>query len=590
MQAETGETLREPEVRQFGPPWLTVETGLYILLLLMAAALRFAALGKQPLQEREAQLALDVWRFYSGGAASIRGYSPLLFNGTALLYLLFEASDYVARVMPALAGTLMVGAPYLLRPRLGRKGALFASAFLAFSPSLIFFSRQLNGEIIAAVACLALVAGVFGYASQGRPWQLYLTAAALAVALLSSGAAYATLLVLAGFLLVTTVRSRSRGQGEPSPWAALFGEKPRSETLLPALGIFAALVALLSTGLLVNLHGIQAALDLPSLWLSQFQPVADGQPWTYYLSLLLTYELPLLIFGLAGACYLSRRDPFAVFLVCWFVFSLVLYSLMGAKPASGILQILVPLALLSGRCVGDLLSQLERREHWLWAMLTLALSIPALFHLLLQAAAFANPDNPGDPRHLALVLLSVFFVLCVVSIVGLLSLDWRISVRAGALALLVGLATFSVHTAWRLNYDRPGNPLEILIEKPTSSDVRNLVQAIEDFSNQQEHQRYSVSVAVLGEEDPLLAWYLRPFPRLSFVSEAMASATPVVVAPQGETPYLPDYRGARFRLQSSWQAAGLTGHDLVNWFLFRESLQPPVHREVVMWLAPAPEE
>jgi uncharacterized protein (TIGR03663 family) len=590
MQEDTNESIREPELQQFGPPWLTVETGLYVLLLLVAAALRFAALGRQPLQEQEARLALDAWRFYSGGAASIRGHSPLLFHGTALLYLLFEASDYVARVAPALAGTLMVGAPYLLRPRLGRKGALFASAFLTFSPSLIFFSRQLNGEIIAATACLALVAGVFGYASQGRSWQLYLAAAALAVALLASGATYATLVVLAGFFLVAIARSRSGSSVEPSPWTELFAEKPPRDLVLPALGVFVALVVLLSTGLLVNLHGLQAALDLPPLWLSQFQPAADGQPWSYYLSLLLAYELPVLIFGLAGACYLSRRDPFAAFLVCWFVFSLALYSLMGTKPASGILQMLVPLALLAGRCVGDLLSQLERREQWFWVMLSLAVSVPALFHLLMQAAAFGNPDNPGDPRHLALGLLSVFFVLCVISIVGLLSLDWRISLRSGALVLLVGLASLSVHTAWRLNYHRPGNPLEILIEKPTSSDVRNLAQAIEEFSNQQERQSHSVSIAVTGEEDPLLAWYLRSFPHLSFISGATTSAAPVVVMPQEETGYLPDYRGARFRLQSSWKAMGLPGHDLINWFLFRESLQPPVHRDVVMWVAPDSEE
>jgi uncharacterized protein (TIGR03663 family) len=590
MDAETSESFQEPEVWQWGPPWLTVETGLYVLLLLVAGALRFAALGKQPLQEREAQLALDVWRFYSGGAASIRGYSPLLFHGTALFYLVFEASDCVARMMPALAGTLMVGIPYLLRPLLGRKGALFTSAFLTLSPSLIFFSRQLNGEIIAAAGCLALVAGIFGYASHRRPWQLYLAAAALAVAVLSSGATYATLAVLAGFFVVAAARSHSRGQGERSPWTALSSERPSSDLLLPALGVFAALVVLLSTGLLVNLRGIQAALDLPALWLSQFQPVTNGQPWSYYLPLLLAYELPALVFGLAGACYLSRRNRFAAFLACWFALSLVLYSLMGTKPAAGILQMLVPLAVLSGWCVGDLLDQVETREHWLWVMLTLGVSIPALCHLVLQAAAFANPDDPGDPRHLALVMLSVFFVLCVVSFAGVLSLDWRVSVRAGALVLLVGLATLSVHTAWRLNFYRPGNPLEIIVERPTSADVRDLVQAIEDFSNQQQHQRYSVSVVVTGEEDPLLAWYLRSFPHLSFVSGAVTSAVPVVVAPKEESPYLPNYRGARFRLQSSWKAAGLPGHDLVNWFLFRESLQPPVHREVVMWVAPGPEE
>jgi hypothetical protein len=132
--------------------------------------------------------------------------------------------------------------------------------------------------------------------------------------------------------------------------------------------------------------------------------------------------------------------------------------------------------------------------------------------------------------------------------------------------------------------------MELLVEKQTSTDVRNLAQAIEDYSNQQEQQRHSVSVAVVGDEDPLLAWYLRSFPHLSFVSGAMTTAAPVVVTSQEETPYLPEYRAARFRLQSSWQASGLPGHDMVNWFLFRESLQPPAYRDVVMWVAPEPEE
>jgi hypothetical protein len=71
--------------RAFGPPWLTVESALYVSLVLGAAVLRFHALGSQPLQEQEAKLALDAWRFYTGGAASIRGHSPLLFHGTTLL-------------------------------------------------------------------------------------------------------------------------------------------------------------------------------------------------------------------------------------------------------------------------------------------------------------------------------------------------------------------------------------------------------------------------------------------------------------------------------------------------------------------------
>jgi uncharacterized protein (TIGR03663 family) len=574
---------------QVGPPWLTVESGLYILLVLVAGVLRFWALGSQPLQEREAGMALDVWRFYTGGAASIRGHSPLLFHGTTLFYALFGAGDYVARLVPALAGTLMVGLPYLLRPRLGRRGALLAAAFLAVSPSFLFFSRQLNGDTVAAAACLALVAGIFAYVDQSRPWQLYAAAASLAVALLASGATYTTLLVLGGLAVATLVRTRVASETE-SPRPAWFGHRPGSDISRKALGVFAATVLLLSTGLLVNLQGIQATLDLISVWIAQFQPVAFGQPWHYYLSLLVAYELPLLVFGLVGAVYLSRRDVFFAFLTSWFAVSLVLYSMMGTRPASGILQILLPLVLMAGRCAGDLLRQLDRGERWLWGRLTLVVSVPVVFHLVMQMAAFGNPLNPGDPRHLALALLSVFFLICVALVVGVLSMDWRTSLHSGGLVVLVALTSFAVHSSWRLNYHQPGNPREIIVEKPTSPDVRHLAQAIEEFSNQQERQRHSVSITATGEEDPILAWYLRSFGQLRFVSGVLSDPTPVVITPLAESRYLKDYRGARFRLRSSWQVGDLPAHDLVNWFLFRESLQPLAHRDVVMWVAPEPEE
>ncbi len=586
MDERTQTDAPETTPAQFGPPWLTVETGLYILLLLLGALLRFYALGRQPLQEAEARLALDAWRFYSGGTASIRGHSPLLFHGSVLFYILFQATDYVSRIVPALAGTAMIAMPYLLRSRLGRCGALMASAFLAISPSFLFFSRQLNGDIVGAAASLALVAGIFGYASQRRPWQLYTVAAALAVALVSSGATWVLLLTLTGFFGVTFARSYLSSGSESSPLDASFGEKPPPVVYLRAAGLFAALLALLSTGLLVNLHGMQATLDLLSLWVGQFQPVVGGQPWHYYLSLLAAYELPVVVFGLAGACYLSRRDPFSLFLACWFGVSLALYAIMGTKPPAGILQVLLPLTLLAARSAGDLLSQLSSGEQWLWGKLTLVVSLPVAFHVLMQAAAFGNPNDPGDPRRVTLILLSIFFFLCVASIVGVLSLDWRTSLRSAGLVVLVVLSSLALHTAWRLNYHQPGNPQELLAERPTSADVRNLEKAIEGLSNQRQHQRQTVSITVAGEEDPLLAWYLRSFRNLQFVPGAISSPTPVVITPVAEAPSLPDYRGARFRLQSSWQPVSPSGHDLVNWFLFRESLQSPVHRDVMMWISP----
>jgi uncharacterized protein (TIGR03663 family) len=576
--------------RLCGPPWLTIESALYISLVLGAAALRFQALGTQPLQEQEAGLALDAWHFLTGGAASIRGHSPLLFHGTTLLFALFGASDYVARVIPALAGTAMVGLSYLLRPHLGRRAALILAAILALSPSFVFFSRQADGSIVASAAGLALLASVLGYLRQRRGSQLYQVAAALGLLLLADGAAYATLLAWGTFFAVLVLYSRWKGIAGPWSLKAWLDQEGPRGTPWRALGVFAGLALLLSTGLLVNPHGVQATLDLFSTWVSQFRPAAAVQPWHYYLSLLVAYELPVLLFGLVGAYSLARRDLLSTLLTLWFGISLVAYSLMGTKPPAGVLQILLPLALLAARGIADLLDQISKGEEWLWTRLSLAVCVPAIFHLFLQLAAFGDPVDPGDPRHLFLALLSLFFLVCVVLVVGVLSMDWRNALRNGGVVVLVILGTLMVHTTWRLNYHRPGNPFEILVQNPSSPDVHNLAEAIEEFSNQQQRQRYSVEITVVEDESPILAWYLRDFANLAFVPGVTAPATPVVITPLGSPSYLPGYRGARFRIQSSWAVQDQPVHELIDWFFFRESIQAPVYRDVVMWVAPETEE
>jgi uncharacterized protein (TIGR03663 family) len=577
------------EAQQLGPAWLTVETGLYVLLILIAALLRFYGLGKQPLDEHEARLALDVWRFYTGGAASIRSHSPLLFNGNALLYVLFGASDYVARVLPALVGTLMVGLPYLLAPYLGKRGALVTAAILALSPSFVFFSRRLSGDIVVAASLLALVAGLFGYLRLKKVSHLYLSAGALAVALVAGGAAYATLLALGGFFLGVTLYSRyADGDG---PLLEAWNPPPTARRAwMIAGGVFGAVLLGTATGLFVNLHGLQATLDLLATWLGQFSPLMGRQPWHYYLSLLVAYAPLVIIFGLAGAVYLPRKDLFSALLVCWFGVTFVLYALMETKPPSGILQILLPLTLLAGRMIGDLLTKMGEGEQWAWDGLALLISIPVIFHMIVQMSAFADPQNPGEPTRLIVVFLSLFFLVSVILITGTLAQDWRRTIRTGGLVILLILGILMVQTTWRLNYYSPGNPLEFLVERPTSSDVRNLVGTIEDFSNQEEGDRHSVDITVQGEQDNIMAWYLRDFGDLVFTSGSASSPTPVVITPLAEPLSLPGYRGARFRMQSAWHPEDLPGHELVNWYLFRETLYRPTYRDVVIWAAVGPEE
>ncbi|MCJ7667862.1 MAG: glycosyltransferase family 39 protein, partial [Anaerolineae bacterium] len=179
--------------------WLTVEVGLYLLFIALGTALRLWGLGQRPLSPEEADLAYRAWRFYEGLGGEPRG-SPFLFHVTALSFLVFGPSDYAARLIPALAGSALVGLPYLLRSRLGRVGALLVSALLAFSPSYIFFSRTLGGEIIVALGMGAFLFGLLRYGESRSPRHLYIAFAGLALSLVADSEAYTILVIYLSFV------------------------------------------------------------------------------------------------------------------------------------------------------------------------------------------------------------------------------------------------------------------------------------------------------------------------------------------------------------------------------------------------------
>ncbi|HEX7588702.1 MAG TPA: glycosyltransferase family 39 protein, partial [Anaerolineae bacterium] len=185
---------------EFSLSWITVEVVLYAALASSAFFLRFFLLGNLPLDSNEARQALASWDFIHGIPNSFTG-SPLLFFGNALLFALVGATDAAARFFPALAGTALVLLPALLRQYLGRVGALLASALFVFSPTLLLFSRQAGGVILAMACALATVAFAWRYLSERRPRDSYLAAAFLALALLAASQVWTVILAALAFLL-----------------------------------------------------------------------------------------------------------------------------------------------------------------------------------------------------------------------------------------------------------------------------------------------------------------------------------------------------------------------------------------------------
>ena len=127
---------------------LTLEHALYALALLLALGLHFLHLGRLPLSDSEAGWALQAMQV-ADGARPVVGANPAYVHLTAALFFVFDATNFLARFWPALAGSLLVLGAWILRGRLGRVPALILAFGLALDPGLAALSRQAGGPMLA---------------------------------------------------------------------------------------------------------------------------------------------------------------------------------------------------------------------------------------------------------------------------------------------------------------------------------------------------------------------------------------------------------------------------------------------------------
>ena len=154
---------------------VTIEHLLYGVLLLAAGALRFFALGVQPLTSAEALNSWLAWLAGRGLMASTgpatmladmnAPSSPLLFALHSLLFWVGADSDAAARVIPAIVGTVLVLLPWFLRPYFGRTWALLAALLLAVDPWLVAYSRLADGLILSVFCGLLTLIGLVHFAA-----------------------------------------------------------------------------------------------------------------------------------------------------------------------------------------------------------------------------------------------------------------------------------------------------------------------------------------------------------------------------------------------------------------------------------------
>jgi uncharacterized protein (TIGR03663 family) len=482
-------------------PWADVWP--FVALTVIGLLLRLYHLGDRALHHDESLHSVYSWYLYIG-----RGYvhdplmhGPYQFHVMALMYFLFGASDFTARLAAVLHGTGIIFLPYFLRHELGRRGAIVASILFLISPSFFYFSRFAREDIYLAFYTLAMVVGIFGWLRTRQKRWLYLGSFSLICAFADKEATYIHGFVFFTFFLALWASAPLHSKWPPV-WDAIKAINRR--TWFECVGIFLVVYTLLFTTFFTNLgdpwnclKGIgcskgglySGSIGALAYWIEQHDVQRGGQPIYYYVLLLGLYEFLPVIFGFAALTSAwFRKSTFAWFLAWWFAGNFVIYSWAGEKMPWLLPHVAMPLILLAARWIGAWtgrisLASLTSRPALLSAGLALgAVTTLVAFVTVGAAQALAQGSTQALVLERYTLLLFTF-----AAIAGLIFLAVARRVAIGpplvAVALLV-TGVLYVRTSWMVTYEHGDIPVEMLVYVQSSPDVPWVDREIQRISYQ----------------------------------------------------------------------------------------------------------
>jgi uncharacterized protein (TIGR03663 family) len=572
--------------RPSGRSLVTVENALWILVAVVALVLRLVSLGSAPLNESEAREAMLALRAATGQGMPRGDYSPVLLALNGLLFFICGTSDGLARLWPALSGSALVLVPFLLRRRVGRFGALGAGLYLAFSPTALLASRQLDGTMVTAAGVMLSLGSLARFFDTDKRLWLTWAAVGLALAVTASSSAYGLLLPMG------------------LAWLALAWAWPHKKTrslwdaVQPhwghALVVFVCAAFAFATGLGWHFPGLGGAGALLPAWFARFG--LDSAATTSPLTLVAVYEPLALIGGLGGILWaVWSGHRLGVYLGLWAGLGTLLLSLMPARTPLDVLWVVVPLALLVGLVAESLQHRLRSRRtqpaEWLFALVMVMLWAYVYLRLVRYGVVGASLD-----LYLALLALAlqVFMAAIIASGYGLDSV-----LRAAVLGGGVVLVVVTISVGWGITYARPADPRELLVSRPSAAGVRDLAETLQDLSWHRTGAQTTLPFAYIAPSDSVLAWYLRDFAAARRV-ERLHTADPaelgsVIVTAGREFPSADAaaYVGQGFVVHRTWNPSELSCTwswppqcaPVVRWLLSRGTPTSPVADQwATLWL------
>jgi len=556
-------------------PSVSLELLLYLILFTLGAWLRFNQLDRQPLTDAEAREALGALPQPAEFQPPDPGPgSPAYQVLTGLAFSFTGAQDRIARWAPAVAGSLLLLTPLLVRPQIGRGAALMTTLLLGISPTLWAASRTAGGSAIAVLGILTAVLFLARARAETRG-NLERAAAMLGVAAATGQAGLLGLASLGvGSAALVAIRRR-RGNPDPDrtpalPWPVALDTEALRRNLFLA-GVVALSVA---SGLGFFVRALGGVFGGLGSWAEGwFEP--SGIPAASVMLNLPTYEPLLLGFGGLGLVRAVRKgSALESWLAVWAISALLLIAVYPGRRPEDLLWAVIPLCFLAAKEASQLIERaLGARPAWLLIGFVAAVIALLAFSYMQLAAFVRGPDAFQTLLGLPLLLmLALMGIGLAAAAIGLLGLGWsrEIAGTVAGVAGLIVLSSLSLSAGGRLNL-APASASELWRPQASLAGLLDLRETIDTLSKAETGRTGAIPLQFADPSTPALAWVLRGYAPRGAADPA--ENPPVILMREGSGAGLfpSEYLGQSVSIGERWGWTGWWPPELLFWWVTREA-------------------
>ncbi len=575
----------QPTQPESFPRNFSFENLLLAAALLIGLFLRLFRLGLPPLNDLEASWALQALQLAHQANPLQIGGQPGYVLITSLFFFLFKDANGLARLLPALAGSLLVSLPILVRPLLPRtrpyRLAVIILAFaLAVDPALVALSRRAGSAIMAisfSYVCLALV-----YTGRQLGGKRLRWAAIFGALALLSGPSFFFGLLTFGLILLAW---RFAGGGQVS-------DTPVYSSNASDWIAFGAVFFLVGTSMLRAPQGLAGfALSLQEFLQGLVAP--SGVELLRLPAALVVYQPAALVFGLFGAARVwfypteepaeagkSQANLMKLLTLAGAVFFVT--QLAPSRQMNELAWAMIPLWSLAAYELGHHLLTEEHKRFRVIAPITTAL-VGFFLVLGLYYQLYLINLNVTTLQW-ALLMVGIVIMACIV--LFLIGAGWNIHIMRFSLVYssAVVMTVWMLSSTWGMAIRHANSPAELWSEGTAAGQVDLLSQSIKQLSSMKTGHALMLDI-VTTTPSPALRWALREFPNTSSQSTLSQNQLPamIVTSEQDNNPaLLASYRGQDFDWVVTAGWSGVLPPDPLRWMYTRSA--PAISQKIILWV------